>query len=104
MSPNRPERLAVLADLDKPVIAIVATDEAARLAWSHGARGVLPRSVGRAGLGAAIRAVAEGLKIIDARLAGTVASPAVSEPLRPAEDLTPRRTADPSIGGRGVFE
>ncbi len=46
-----PERLAVLADLDKPVIAIVATDEAARLAWSHGARGVLPRSVGRAGLG-----------------------------------------------------
>ncbi len=34
--------------------------------------------------------MAEGLKIIDGRLAGPVASPAVSEPMRPVEDLTPR--------------
>jgi DNA-binding NarL/FixJ family response regulator len=85
-----PERLGVLSDLETPVVVIVAGEDAVSLAWSHGARGILPRNVGRAGMAAAIRSVAEGLTTIDSRLAGAVISSSVSEPLPQLDRLTPR--------------
>ena len=85
-----PERLTLLQHIDAPVIAIVATDDAAGLAWSHGARGILSRNVGRASLAAAIRAAAEGLTVINTPLAQAIVSSGgvLSSPT--TDTLTPR--------------
>jgi DNA-binding NarL/FixJ family response regulator len=85
-----PDRLTVLADLETPVVAIVAGEDAAALAWGGGARGILPRTVGRASLAAAMRAVAEGLTTVDARLAGAIVPSSGPGPLPPVDNLTPR--------------
>jgi DNA-binding NarL/FixJ family response regulator len=84
------ERMSSLVDLDTPVLAIVPSDDAAALAWAQGARGILPRSIGRDELGAALRAMAEGLVAIDGRLRGAIASSSGSSSTPLVEPPSPR--------------
>jgi DNA-binding NarL/FixJ family response regulator len=91
MEPSRPlEALARLQDSGIPVIAIVPTEDVARLAWAHGVRGILPRHVEAASLAAAIKAAAQGLATIDAHLADSLASTRDWAPSPLAENLTQR--------------
>jgi DNA-binding NarL/FixJ family response regulator len=72
------------------VIAIVPTEDVARLTWAHGVRGILPRNVEAASLAAAIKAAAQGLATIDAHLADSLASTRDWAPSPLAENLTQR--------------
>ena len=83
------ERRSVLLDVDIPVVVVVPDEEAAGLALANGARGVVPRSVGRDGLSAALTAASHGLTAVDNRFAEAVAraAPPVSSLV---ESLTPR--------------
>ena len=85
-----PERLQLLHDAAVPVVAVVSNEEGAGLAWSNGARGILPRNVGRAGLAAALTAVAAGLTAVDNRLARAIAPSSSTQQPPLAENLTPR--------------
>ncbi len=79
-----------MQELDGPVI--VLSDDEARLAEAvaTGARGALARGTDAASLVAALRAVAQGLLVVDPSLAGA-AMPAQGELAGdPAEDLTRR--------------
>ena len=87
---DSPERTSGVVDLDAPVVVVVNSDEAANVARSHGARGILPRNVRRASLGATLRAVAEGLIVIDARLTEAIASSSARSPNPLVEPLSPR--------------
>ena len=87
---DSPERLQLLHGVGVPVVAMVSDEEAAGLAWSNEAKGILPRNAGRAAVAAALTAVAAGLRAVDNRLAVAIArsSTTLSPPL--AENLTPR--------------
>ena len=71
------------------VLAVLADEGQAAEALGAGARGVVLRDVGAARLAAAVRAVAEGLVVLDAVAAESVLRP---RPATPAtiEHLTPR--------------
>jgi DNA-binding NarL/FixJ family response regulator len=71
------------------VLAVVADEGQAAEALGAGARGVVRRDVGAARLAAAVRAVAEGLMVLDTTAAESVLR---SRPAAPAtvEHLTPR--------------
>ena len=72
-----------------PVVALVASAEAAADALASGARAVLPRDVPRARLIAAVRAAIEGLLVADAAFASSLVR-ARRAPEAPPEPLTPR--------------
>ncbi len=68
-------------------LALVLDEEGASAALAAGARGVLIRGADATAIGAAIRAIAAGLLVIDPALAAGVLR---ARPPRPAEGLTPR--------------
>jgi len=77
-----------LHDLGAPVLALVPNENAARDAWSSGARGVLARNASAEIIAATIGAVAQGLAVFDPAFALRVAPARASL----VEDLTPRET------------
>jgi DNA-binding NarL/FixJ family response regulator len=77
-----------LHDLGAPVLALVPDENAARDAWSSGARGVLARNASAEIIAATIGAVAQGLAVFDPAFALRVAPARASL----VEDLTPRET------------
>jgi len=91
------ERLPGAADAGPPIVALLADEELAADAYAAGARGLLFRDAGPSRLAAALRAVAQGLVVLDGALAGLL-SPAAADDDRPdsaeddepAEPLTPR--------------
>jgi DNA-binding NarL/FixJ family response regulator len=83
------ERLSVLLDIDIPVVVVVPNEEAAGLALANGARGVVPRNVGREALSAALTAASKGLTVVDNRFVEAIARPAPMVHTL-AESLTPR--------------
>lgn len=90
-------RLADFAASGPPVLALLADEELAADAYAAGARGLLFRDASPGRLAAALRALAEGLVILDSSLAALLApppeddgDPADAPPVEPAEPLTPR--------------
>jgi DNA-binding NarL/FixJ family response regulator len=83
------ERLGETASRDLTVLAVLADERQTAEALGAGARGVVLRDVGATRLAAAVRAVAEGLMVLDAVAAESVLRP---RPVPPAavEHLTPR--------------
>jgi len=71
-----------------PVLALVADDEGAALAWRLGCRGLLPRQADAEQLAAAVSALAAGLVVLAPALAAAL-SPA-AEMGDVVSDLTPR--------------
>src|SRR6266568_841309 len=59
------DHLAETATRDLPVLAVLADEDQAAEALATGARGVVLRDVGGPRLAAAVRAVAEGLMVLD---------------------------------------
>jgi DNA-binding NarL/FixJ family response regulator len=92
------DSLPAAAESGPPVLALVADEDLAAEAHAAGARGLLFRDVGPGRLAAALRAVAEGLAVLDIALADLLLPPAddgedPAEPApggEPTEPLTPR--------------
>jgi len=83
------------ADAGPPVLALLADEELAVEAYAAGVRGLLFRDAGPRRLAAALRAVAEGLVVLDGGLADLLAPSAEDDESsrlgdEPAEPLTPR--------------
>jgi two-component system nitrate/nitrite response regulator NarL len=73
-----------------PAVALLPREEAAAGALAAGAKGVLLRDAGPARIAAALRAVADGLLVLDPALAEAVLRPRAEEPPALIEPLTPR--------------
>ena len=87
------ERLRGWAGLELPTVALVSDEKAASDAFSAGARGLLLRTVDGQQLGAAVKAVALGLVVLDDAFAGSLPSVrAVSSKGPTPEPLTPRES------------
>jgi two-component system nitrate/nitrite response regulator NarL len=72
-----------------PVVALLKQADQTAEAWAAGARGLLLGNTSADGLSVAVRAVAEGLTVLEPALtAALLVTPVVSEP--PADALTPR--------------
>lgn len=84
------DRLSLLPDVSVPVVVLAPTGEAAGLAWTNGASGIVPRNVARAELAAALNAVASRLIVVDRRFTHEIVSPAAPPPPKSVESLTPR--------------
>lgn len=83
------DRLADLAELPVPFVALVPSESSAGETVAAGAAGVLLRGVDAPALGAALHAAARGLLVLDASLASLM--PARDRSSLPiAEDLTAR--------------
>ena len=83
------------AESGPPVLALLADEELAAEAYAAGVRGLLFRDAGPRRLAAALRAVAEGLVVLDGGLADLLAPSAEDDESsrlgdEPAEPLTPR--------------
>jgi DNA-binding NarL/FixJ family response regulator len=83
------ERLDETAARSLRVLAVLADEGQAAEALGAGARGVILRDAGAARLAAAVRAVAEGLMVLDAVAAESVLRPRPATPAT-VEHLTPR--------------
>ncbi len=83
------DHLAETATRDFRVLAVLGDESQAAEALGAGARGVVLRDVGGARLAAAVRAVAEGLMVLDASAAESVLRPRPPSPAT-VEHLTPR--------------
>ena len=83
------DRLGETATRDLRVLAVLADEGQAADALGAGARGVVLRDVGAPRLAAAVRAVAEGLMVLDAAAADSVLRPRPAAPAT-VEHLTPR--------------
>ena len=84
------ESLSELSDAGTPIIALLPEESHASEVWASGARGLLPRNAETESLMAALIAVAQGLIILDPRLAPSVPPPAGPRPAPPVGELTPR--------------
>lgn len=89
-----------------PVLVLAASTDVAADAFAAGARSVLPRDVSRAQLAAAIRAVIDGLVVIDAMWASTLlrtrrAREASAEPLTRRELEVLQLLAD-GLSNKGI--
>jgi DNA-binding NarL/FixJ family response regulator len=84
------ERLAEVRDLGVPVVALVPGEEYAAGTWAAGARGVLLREVTAEPLHAALRAVAQGLAVVEPQLSAALLPARSPAPETLAEPLTPR--------------
>ncbi|MBI5650156.1 MAG: response regulator transcription factor [Chloroflexi bacterium] len=82
------ERDDDLREWGAPVIALVPDENAARDAWSSGARGVLSRNASAEKITATIGAIAQGLAVFDPAFVLNIAP--ARAPL--VEELTPRET------------
>ena len=80
------EQLSALADGGTPIVALVSVSRQAAGAWLAGARGLLLRASSEASLRAAVRAVSQGLMVLD---------PELSPDLLPAAGIRPERPAAP---------
>ena len=87
---RRMAALSAFADADAapPVIALLATPDAASAALAAGARGLLPRDVDGAQIAAAAAAVAQGLLVFGADLVAL--PPALAQDGELVEPLSPR--------------
>jgi len=87
---RRMDALSAFADADAapPVIALLATPDAASAALAAGARGLLPRDVDGAQIAAAAAAVAQGLLVFGADLVAL--PPALAQDGELVEPLSPR--------------
>ena len=83
------EHLDETASRTLRVLAVLADEGQAAEALGAGARGVVLRDAGAARLAAAVRAVAEGLMVLDAATAASVLRPRPAAPAT-VEHLTPR--------------
>lgn len=83
------EHLDGAASRSLRVLAVLADEGQAAEALAAGARGVVLRDAGAARLAAAVRAVAEGLMVLDAVAAESVLRPRPAAPAT-VEHLTPR--------------
>lgn len=81
--------LASLADAGLPVLALLNEETEAARVLSAGARGVLLREDEPQTLSAAVRALAQGLMVLEPQLSGLLAAPE-GEPQSLSEALTPR--------------
>ncbi len=84
------DRLSLLPEISVPVVVLAPSAEAAGLAWTNGAKGIVPRNVARDELSAALNAVASRLTVFDNRFTHEIASPAAPAPPKSVESLTPR--------------
>lgn len=85
---RRMDALSAFADAAPPVIALLATPDAASAALAAGARGLLPRDVDGAQIAAAAAAVAQGLLVFGADLVAL--PPALAQDGELVEPLSPR--------------
>jgi len=83
------DHLGETASRSLRVLAVLADEGQAAEALGAGARGVVRRDAGAARLAAAVRAVAEGLMVLDAVAAESVLRPRPAAPAT-VEHLTPR--------------
>jgi two-component system, NarL family, nitrate/nitrite response regulator NarL len=79
-----------LREISTPVIALLPDANAARAAWSSGARGVLMRSASGATMAATVGAVTQGLIALDPALAASVLPTRELSRNVLVEELTPR--------------
>jgi DNA-binding NarL/FixJ family response regulator len=95
-------RLPGLSDSGFPIIALVPNEDVGSAVAAYGVRGILSRNVTSRSLLAAIRAIAEGLTVVDAGLANAMLSvkAAPTEPL--AEPLTPRELEVLQLLAQGI--
>jgi two-component system nitrate/nitrite response regulator NarL len=87
------ERLRASAPSEPPAVAVVADEIDAREALAAGALAVLPRDADGERLAAALRAVVQGLVVLDDSFASALLREAPEAPASPpelAESLTPR--------------
>jgi DNA-binding NarL/FixJ family response regulator len=87
------ERLRGAGPSAPPAVAIVADEIDAREALAAGARAVLPRDAEGESLAAALRAVVQGLLVLDDSFAAALLRESPEQPASPpelAESLTPR--------------
>ena len=83
----RPRTALTLPELDAPVLALVADEDAGEAALEAGARGLLRREASAGQLRAGLRALSQGLLVFEPSLAPLrAASPGARTP----EGLTPR--------------
>jgi two-component system nitrate/nitrite response regulator NarL len=92
------DRLPAAAESGPPILALIADEDLAAEVYAAGARGLLFRDAGPGRLAAALRAVAQGLVVLDSALAALLAPPTEEDedPAdrapdgEPFEPLTPR--------------
>jgi len=82
--------LPAVLDLATPVIVLGDDEMRIAEAVASGAKGALPRHVDPAALGAAVRAVDEGLVVIDPEFSASVLPTRAELSGAPIEELTPR--------------
>jgi DNA-binding NarL/FixJ family response regulator len=90
------EVLAELVERSERVLALAATEAAARAAWRAGARGVLSRDASPVQLAAAIRAVADGLLVAAEDFAAGLVRGAAAPSA--AQDPSERAMAQAALG------
>jgi two-component system, NarL family, nitrate/nitrite response regulator NarL len=90
------ETLADILPMAAPVLVLLPDDVHAGVAWSSGARGLLPRDVDPGRLAAGLAAAAQGLGVIDPAFMAALAPAAADgeatgrKTLAPLEELSPR--------------
>lgn len=75
---------------DPPVVGLLADESAVSEAWRSGARGLLARDTADVTVAAALRAVANGLLLIDPTLSTALHGIPAASDIPPFEALTPR--------------
>ncbi|GAB4163414.1 MAG: response regulator transcription factor [Candidatus Promineifilaceae bacterium] len=86
---SRFDAVAAAVALETPIAALLADREMAAAAWMAGARGLLRREMGMAGMPAALHAIRQGLVVVDPEYAGALLPAMPAEPAAP-ELLTAR--------------
>lgn len=84
------ERLTDLQGFSAPMVVLLPGEAYAAEAWTAGARGILLRNVEVSSLLAALRAVAQGLAVLDPQLAATALLARDRSPTPLVGQLTPR--------------
>lgn len=84
------EGLRALAEAGTPVLALLAGEDSAPDALAGGARGVLFRDAEGGRISTALRAIAQGLIVIDEALAASLLRPQPAPAAALVEPLTPR--------------
>jgi len=96
------ERLAVLAESTPPVAVLLPDEGRVAEVWATGARAILRRDADPGQVAAALRALLQGLGVVDGAFAAALARPAGLPALKPwddrqsaplIEELTPRELA-----------
>jgi two-component system, NarL family, nitrate/nitrite response regulator NarL len=89
------ERLAVLVENTPPVAVLLPDEGRVAEAWVTGARAILRRDADPGQIAAALRALMQGLGVVDGAFATTLARPVGMPTRKPWDD----RQADPLIEG-----